>query len=69
MYQLFCVSLQIKKNSISLQSHRGIRRRDDNPYRSGGFFRVRSSDCVGYDPQISKSWTDDVMGSAKSPPA
>ena len=28
--------LQIKKNCISLQGHRGIRRRDDNPYRSGG---------------------------------
>ena len=26
-----------KKNYISLQSQRGIRRRDDNPYRLGGF--------------------------------
>lgn len=26
-----------KKNYISLQSQRGIRRRDDNPYRSSGF--------------------------------
>ena len=29
--------LQISKKFILLQSQRGIRRRDDNPYRSSGF--------------------------------
>ncbi len=62
----FC---NLRKTAYLCKVNRGIRRRDDNPYRSGGFFRVRSSDGVGYEPQISKSWTDDVMGSAKSPPA